>query len=295
MGTSSAFGGPNNSTPLVPTWLEPDTPMLPTAPSSAPPDMNGQGDRKPSVPTEISSNPAVIQPPIAPNRFQTARTNLTQFAGSGGSSSSGLGRAISHYVSKSSGGARQAARRMGSSRKSGSRLLGFLADTIDRGASEALRALSFESLAEHPIGDIFLGMIDYICPDGGSVDEGIARDAFIETIVDLAEFGIVDLNSLNSEQMQTVFELYATHTIENRIYNDIGTKAIQIPSDARLALRVQAQLRDFIRRGVADAITTARNTMRALTKDSVRHFVDRVYVDAFTILQKIGEMEATAI
>ena len=96
---------------------------------------------------------------------------------------------------------------MGSSRAVGGRLLSFLSDTVTRGAREALRALNLEGLAGQPIEVVFLGLADYVCPDGGNVDEGIARNAFIETIADLAENGITDLDSLTADQMQTVFEL----------------------------------------------------------------------------------------
>jgi hypothetical protein len=119
------------------------------------------------------------------------------------------------------------------------------------------------------------------------VDEGIARDAFIETIVDLAENGIADLDTLNSNQMQTVFELYTTHTIESRMLNDIGAKSIQFPSDAHAALRIQTQLRDFIRRGVADALSNARDTMLSLTQRSVQRFVDQIYEVAFDVLRSL--------
>lgn len=103
-----------------------------------------------------------------------------------------LGRAVSHYVGSSSGGARTAAARMGSARGAGSRLLGFLSDAVARGATEALRSLNLDGLAGRPIEEIFLGLADYVCPDGGSIDEGIAREAFIETIADLAGAGITD-------------------------------------------------------------------------------------------------------
>lgn len=214
MGTSNAFGGPGNNTPLIPTWLEPETPALPATPNAPVPlpDVDGQEDQDSSKET---NSPVSQAPP--PYRFTTARTHMTNFASSGNSVN--LGRAVSHYVSISSGGARRAARKMGSSRKTGAQLLNFLSDTVTRGARDALQTLHLENLAGLPIGEIFLGMIDYVCPDGGTVDEGIARDAFIETIADLAENGITDLDSLNSEQMRTVFELYVTHTIVNRLYN----------------------------------------------------------------------------
>src|SRR5690606_34418391 len=154
---------------------------------------------------------------------------------------------------------------MGSARGAGSRLLGCLSDAARRGAAEALRALNLGALAGRPIEEVFLGLSDYVCPDGGSIDEGIAREAFIETIADLAGAGIADLDGMTADQMQTVFELYATNAIEARLCNDIGAKTVTLPANTRDAARVQAQLHDFIQRGVADALTSARAALAALT------------------------------
>ena len=181
---------------------------------------------------------------------------------------------------------------MGASRGSGTRLLGFLADVQARGASEALRSLDLEGLAGCPINEVFMGLADYICPNAGTVDEGIAREAFIETIVDLSTLGVTDLDALSPDQMQTVFELYATHAIEARLCNDIGTKLVTAPTDPQVALRVQSQLRDFIRNGVSDALTSARAETPNLTQDRVHGFVDTVYERAFGILQALGDAEA---
>ena len=75
---------------------------------------------------------------------------------------------------------------MGSSLQTGAGLVRFLNDAAANGVREALRTLNLEGLAGRPIEEIFAGLSDYICPEGGSIDEGIARDAFIETIGDLA-------------------------------------------------------------------------------------------------------------
>jgi len=181
---------------------------------------------------------------------------------------------------------------MGASRGAGARLLGFLTDAQARGAREALRSLNLEELAGRPIAEVFIGLADYICPSAGTVDEGIAREAFIETIIELTTLGVTDLDALTSDQMQTVFELYATHAIEARLCNDIGTKLITVPNDAQAALRVQGQLRDFIRNGVSDALTAARAETPTLTQDRVNSFVDSVYERAFGILQALGNAEA---
>lgn len=202
MGTSSAYGGPGGGTPLIPTWLEPEDGEAPQATPvprcgrAAPP--SGQPESPPARPP--------IPIPTDSRRFAAARSNYSRFASSGGRDRSHLGRAVSHYVTRASGGSRQAARRMGSSRAAGGRLLGFLADAATRGVRDALRALNLERLAGRPIEEIFLGLADYVCPEGGSIDEGIAREAFVETIADLAENGIADLDALTAEEMQTVFE-----------------------------------------------------------------------------------------
>lgn len=283
MGTSSAYGGPGNGTPLVPTWLEPD---------GVPPTEDRPDDDLLDVPPPTPPNLRPVQPPPMAGRFTGPRSNFTRFASSGGRDTASLGRAVSGYVSTTSGGARQAARRMGSSRAAGANLLGFLSDVRSRGAREALRTLNLEGLAGRPIEEVFLGLIDYVCPDGGPVDEGIAREAFIETIADLAENGVTDLDTLTPDQMQTVFELYATHAIEARLCNDIGAKTVVLPRDVRAAEQVQAQLQDFIRRGVSDALTTVRGTLQTLTRDKVLGFVGQVYEQAHEILRIFGEAEA---
>jgi hypothetical protein len=163
---------------------------------------------------------------------------------------------------------------------------------VARGATEALRALNLGSLAGQSIETIFLGLADYVCPDGGSIDEGIAREAFIETIADMAGAGITELDGLTADQLQTVFELYATNAIEARLCNDIGAKMITLPANTRDASRVQAQLNDFIRRGVADALAAALATAAVLTPDRVLQFVGQMYEQAFEILQIMGDAEA---
>lgn len=277
MGTSTAYGGPGGGTPLVPSWLG-----------------GADGGDAPAAPAGTGAGPDGLPIPRTadPQRFSGARNCFTRFAGSGGTDRANLGRAVSRYVSTSAGGARQAARRMGASRSAGARLLGFLVDAQARGVREALRALDLESLAGRPITEIFVGLADYICPGAGTVDEGVAREAYIETVVELASEGLTDLTTFTPDQMQTVFELYATHAIEARICNDIGTKAVTMPVDAQAAHRVEQQLRDFIRGGVSDALTRARAESPNLTPERIQTFVDTVYESAFAILQALGDAEA---
>jgi len=291
MGTSNPYGGQQGGA-LIPSWLGGGVPDSSDGATGRPDggDSADSGGNPPEVPAAPPPRPAPV--PMPRHQFQMPRTNFTGFAKSAGNDRGKLGRAISGYVSSSAGGSRQAAERMGSSRTAGARLAGFLSSARSHGVREALRALQLENLAGRPIEEIFLGLADYICPEGGTVDEGIARNAFIETIVDLAECGITDLDSLTVDQMQTVLELYATHAIEARLCNDIGTKINIAPVNIQAFERVQAALHDFIFRGVSDALTQARAGLEALTPDRTLQFVGHIYERAFSILQTLGEQEA---
>ena len=296
MGTSTAYGGPSGRDPLVPSWLGGDGD---DAPPGGPPDVKSDNQGPPAgpngAPPPQAAPPAPPQQPIPPaanpNRYTGPRGNFTRFARSGGTDHASVCRAVSQYVSSSAGGSRQAAQRMGTSRAAGARLVGFLADAQTRGALEALRTLNLEALAGRPLPEILIGLADHVCPGAGTVDEGIAREAYVETVVEMTTSGITDLGALTQNQMLTVFEIYATHAIEARICNDIGLKAVTMPSDAQAALRVEAQLRDFVRNGVSDALANARTRGSVIASDRIQGFVDQVYEDAFRFLHARGEAE----
>lgn len=299
MGTSGSYGGSGNGSPLIPGFLDDPAPAsapaipapaLPTAPNN--PQAPGAAPAGPGpVPTPAPPRPVPQQVP-APSRFTSPRGNFSRFARSGGNDRSALGRAVSGYVSGAAGGARQAARRMGSSRQAGARLYTFLADAQTRGPVEALRSLNLEALAGRPIEEVFLGIAEYVCPIGGTVDEGIARDAFIETIADLADQGVADFSSLTPDQMQTIFEMFATNAIEARICNDIGNNSIKLPADVAAVERAQAVLHDFISRAVADALASAGAATGVLTPQQALQHVDTIYEAAFEMLQTLGDAEA---
>lgn len=182
---------------------------------------------------------------------------------------------------------------MGASRGAGTNLFRFLSDVQSRGADEALHALNLSGLAGRPIQEIFLELVDYICPDGGTLDEAIAREAFIETIVELADLGVTDLDALAPDQLMSVFELYVTNAIEGRLCNDIALKLIQVPTNVDAANNVQDQLHDFIQRGVADALANVSLENQDLTPNRVLEVVTSIYECSFTVLKAMGDQEAS--
>ncbi|MFN0279188.1 MAG: Qat anti-phage system associated protein QatB [Pyrinomonadaceae bacterium] len=289
MGTSNSNSGTRGSgTPLVPSWIE-----TPPGAGDAPIPANGPIEQV--NPSKVDPVLAPVPPPGPPERFTGPRSNFSRFASSGGTNRAALGRSISDYVSKSTGGARNAARKMGSSRVAGGRLLSFLSDVSLRGIQEALRTLKLDSLVGRSIEDVFIGVSDFVCPEGGNVDTNIAREAYFATIAELAANGITDFENLTFEQIQVVFEIFATNAIEARILNDIGNKVISVPESVSDSFNVQEQLEEFIRNAIADALTAAGGVLQGGIPDKAIKFVDDVYERAFTLLQIMGNRESEAV
>jgi hypothetical protein len=281
MGTSSSYGGPSGGTPLVPSWLAPGAGPTPAGAAPTP----AGAPAAPGAPPTATPPQATV---AAPRRFAGARGALSAFARSGATESRSLGRSVAAYVATASGGASTAALRMGASRPAGAGLLSFLNDVQARGVQQALRAVNLDALVGRPVDEVFLALADLVCPEVGTIDAGIAREAWIEMIVELDEQGFPDLDGLTVDQMQTVFEIYATHAIEARLCNDIGGGLITLSPSVLAAGAVERQLRDFIRRGVADALTAARGALQTLTSANVQVFVESVYKSAFELLEALG-------
>ena len=305
MGTSNSYGGSGGGKPLIPSWLSDGdgtgSPQpAPPSPALQPPvGGDGTGSPVPGVQPSIDGGggPASpTRPPVPPagdpRRYTAARNNFTRFLSSGGSDRRSLGRALSHYVSNSSGGGRSAARRMAVARRSTAQLANVLGSAIGGNAPAALRSIGLERLAGRPIEEIFLGIMEVICPDGGAIDDSIAREAFVETIIDLAENGITDFDALTAEQVQTILELNVAHAIEARICNDIGAHTISMPQDAKEAADIQSQLFEFVERAVTDAFETNQIASGTITQDRVTRTIDAIYEQSYSILQSMAETEA---
>ena len=309
MGTSNSYGGAGGGTPLIPSWLKPDQsdggggepPVLhPPAEADAVPAPDGGPPTAPSPDGAASPKPgeAPSAPKLTPmptggdaKRYTAARSNFTRFVNSGGQDRRALGRALSSYVGTSMSGGGSAARRMAPSSQATGRLANFLGTAATSGVREALRSIGLERLAGRPIGEVLRGLTEFICPPGGSIDESIAREAFIETLADLAESGVSDLEALTPDQMQTVLELNIAHAIETRICNDIGTNAIALPASPEAAAAIQEQLFQFVQGSVSDAFSSTP-LGQGLTSQGTQLAIDRIYEQAFGVLLSLAEAEA---
>ena len=125
--------------------------------------------------------------------------------------------------------------------------------------------------------------------DGGSIDEGIALDAWLETVADLEELNVTDPAALTPEQMRDIFLTFIAHTIEGRLLQDIGANGLKFAADLAAIEAFESQLRDYIRRAVRDSFSSDISTPVSLSDRQIQGIIDRSYQDAWELLVTWGD------
>jgi len=254
MGTSTSNSGQNGGTPLVPSWLTDE-------------------------PTEQNSKP---EQPVDPKRFMVPRRNFTRFINSGDGRS--LSRATSGYVRNSLGGAHNAAVRLGEARNSTARMLSLFNGFATHGVSETQRKFQLGDIIGKPADEAFLSIMEFVCPDGGSVDEGIARDSYIDAIAEFPDMDSKTIDEFTPAEFLAFMEMYMTNVIEGRLINDIGNKLISLPNDIATANNLQEQIKGYIRGSVSDAVAQLKIDIATIDSSQAKNITETVYREAYEFL-----------
>jgi hypothetical protein len=179
---------------------------------------------------------------------------------------------------------------MGASRAAASGMLSVLRGFQREGVDATLRRLNLAAFIGRPPEDVFLALTDVICRDGGSIDEGIARDAWLETVTELDTFGIEDIAALTPEQMQEVFLAFIGHAIETRLFQDVGTNGLRVAADLEAIVAFETQLRSYVRRSVRDSFSTDLARLGTFSDQQIKAVVDQTYREAWDLLEAWGDV-----
>ena len=178
---------------------------------------------------------------------------------------------------------------MGASRNAARGVLGVLRDFQRDGVNATLRRLNLGDLVGRSFEDVFTGLTDVVCGDGGSIDEGIALDAWLETVAELQDLDVIDVTALTPDQMRDIFLTFIARTIEGRLLQDIGANGLKVAADLAAIEAFEGQLRDYIRRSVRDSFSGDLSTLSSLTERQIQTIVDRTYQDAWELLVTWGD------
>jgi len=286
MGTSTSNRGQNGNTPLVPSWLgDNDGDQQPGQPLPGQPQ---PGQPLPGQPQPARPRPEQPQP-VDPKRFSAPRSNFTRYVNSGGSGGGSLHRATSNYVRHSLGGSQNATTRLGSARNSTARLVSVFSSFVNRGVTETSRDYKLGDIIGKSASDVLLRIMDFVCPDGGSTDEGIARNSYIEALSTLPDWEEKTIESLTPPEFLAFTEIYMANVIEERLVNDIGSKLFALPDDVAQVESLQRQLKDYIKGAVSDSVSKLDIDIRSIDTSQTKAIVDSIYRTAYDILSGLEE------
>lgn len=293
MGTSTSNRGQNGNTPLVPSWLDNDSlgdsPLIPPDGTISHPNQPPNQDFPLQNPNQQEQSEPAQQPDN--KRFSAPRGNFTRFINSGDTGSGGknLRHAASSYVRRSTGGSQNATARLGSARQSTARLFSVMGGFASNGV--------FATAQKYNLGDIigktadvaFLRIMDFVCPDGGKTDDGIARNAYVEAIAIIPDLETKQIENLTPAEFLAFTEIYMANVIVGKIENDIGNKLISLPSDVAQVDNLQEQLRDLVKGCIADAFTELKADIVKVDTMQTQSIVDSVYKTAFDFMEALED------
>ncbi len=289
MGTSTPFGGPKNSNPLLPSFLnEPDgTPVADPTPDGLGPPAND-----PQQLQEVQQPQDPRQPP-PPNdkRFQAARRSFNAYARSGGTDERARGRALRSFVRRAGGGTTRTSQRMAVERGATANLVGLLnrAGEAAGGIREVLRALDLGALVAAPIETIYAALVDIICPPNGDLDDSHARDAYLDAVTDVIDRGYEDIERPSADTILAIVGTYITNVIHVRVVNTIANGMVTLPDDTAQVTTADDGMKDFIGGCVAD---TLREFDGPLPVDGLQATIDDLYLRAIEIFEHRADAQA---
>ncbi|KQW75631.1 hypothetical protein ASC89_22095 [Devosia sp. Root413D1] len=286
MGTSGSSRGTGNGGSLIPTFLdEPSSKPLPS--EVAAPGSDGDGSSGGD-----GENPEAPRPDIPAqaedNRFSSARRNFSVFASSGGSDTGALRRAVRDYVRSGYGTSGNATRAMGSSRATAAGVLDVLRSFTRDGVAQTLARFNLSGFAGRPATEILTALTDILCEDGGTIDEAIARDAWLEAVASVEAAGIVDLDSMTPDQLSEVFLAFISHSIQSKLFQEIGVNGFRV-ADLDEIRAFENQFRSYIDGRVRDAFSGNLSEVGTMSDDRIRAVVEQTYRDAWEVFITWGD------
>ncbi len=281
MGTSSSYGGPTGTNPLLPDWAQPDAPD-----ESSPQD--GEGTPESEKDSENTSPQPDAQPQV---NFRGAKSSMTQWVnGGGGGGRSGVGRVGRNYV-RARGGAGGSATAARSGRTSTARLGSFLSTVARDGLAAAAREAGLGDLTGRPAAEVFAAIANRLTPSGSTLEEAAARRAVDEALqslyvqYDLANQDISALEQMDADTVRGAIKESVSEYIYQRWLQELGDRLEENAVSAQEAVRLEREVREYVSQTVQLDLqdVDVLNTDWAGQQGS--GVVERIYQEAYGFLE----------
>lgn len=290
MGTSGMYGGPSLEPPHLGGGNDADN-NTQNGNSESNGDSstdNESGDQKSGEEQNPKTQPSQDIQNLPRFNGARARSSFTRYTNSGGIHN--LGKAVRGYVA-STGGSRSAAGRMQSSSTLASNLTRFANRVVTEGVEQVLQELDLQSLADRPVAEVLEALVDKIGPEGGTIDEAVARDAMIEAIADFTSEDLGNFDQLTQEQLGEFVIQVIARSITTKVINEIGTNSLHGSASDADFQQAESTLEDYTLGAVRDAFQQELSLGETISSQQVDHKVKEIFSNTFEILQATLEDE----
>jgi hypothetical protein len=304
MGTSSSYGGPGDTTPLLPSWaLDPGTPSMS---GDGSPEGAGPGEAPPAAPpqgtdAETSPSPATTPQPVAPvpvltphpralARWRAAKARMGRVAAGGGQRT--IRSAARAYV-RAKGGARQAAHSAQTSQAAAVSFGGFLADAVRRGLAEALRQLGITQIVGQDAEAVFAAIIDAVTPPGADLEAAATRNGIVEALwvlydqLAIQDGGWAKLESMDRTAVANALETAIIECVYSRWIQEVGIAFERKAASPQQAMRRERDVKDYIRRTVRLDFQNKDVLQINWRGNEGRTFVEAKFTETYSIFENL--------
>lgn len=241
MGTSASHSGPKSGVSFDPPWLDDiDNPEAPADPTQNP-------------------QPApVLQPLAPPARFRSARRSMGDYIRSGSRES--LTKSLGHYSRTGMGGARNVANHMRHSASVASKLYSSFSSLRAGNEPTISSIISNYRAANADVYGLIDAIAEYICVDGGSLDETSPKDSVSSALSDLFDKSPnVDITNLSDDSIWSLVSSFLGYEAFSRVQLYIG-QGFET-NDVSLTDRITRlnDMREYLESEISSQIGVIRN------------------------------------
>ncbi len=290
MGTSNSYGGPKDSSFLLPSWARQDSDIDNSSndnnismddeeeqniPEND--DSNGQGKRNPNN----TSRP--------PKNWKNAKNVMSRYA-SKGSGHGGPAKAGKAYI-RAEGGAKKATQSVKSGKTTARRLAAFFTTTARSDISQGLNSIGLSPLIGKDVDTVFSELIDTLLDNGVNFDENIAREVmddalgfFYEQCSENKNFESIE--HITPEQLKRTIENFVSGYIYKRWLQKLGNCIERGDFSEEEAVKLETEVKIY----VGDLVNLELDSKDIFSidwnGDEGKQVIDSIYEDAYSLIEE---------
>ena len=293
MGTSNSYGGPKDTSLLLPSWARQDSDIDSSSTDNGIPPDDEEAEQ--NIPGNDKSNDQDTQD--LNHEFQSLGTwrnakNVMSRYTSKGSGKGGPARAGRTYI-KAKGGAQKAAQSVKSGKKTALKLASFFTTTARGGISQGFDSIGLGHLVGKDIDTVFSSLVDALLDNGLNFndDEKIARQAIEDAMIyfykQCSEYqNYESLEHITEEQLKRAIEDFVSGYIYKLWLQELG-KCIEKNSITEIeAAKLEEEVKIYVRDLVKLELNTKKAFLIDWNGDEGKKIIDSLYENAYSLIEE---------